>query len=297
MKVAVTGASGFIGRAFVARLRESGREVLPLSRSGGLDYEDLASIARALEGAGAVVHLAARAHQSGGDAAFASNVRAARTTAQAARDAGVARFVLVSSIGVNGNATHGAPFTEADAAAPAEPYARSKWHAEQEVQNVLAGSATSLVVVRPPLVYGLHAPGNMGKLFQAVARGRPLPLASIDNRRSFLGLSNLIDVLSLCIEREAAAGQLFVLADGEDISTPQLVRLVARGLRREPRMFAFPPSLLVLAAKAAGRGRIAQSLCASLQVDASKVRRLLGWQPAMTTSAGIELAAAQWGEA
>src|SRR3954470_16590726 len=118
MKVAVTGASGFIGRAFVARLRESGREVLPLSRSGGLDYEDLASMARALGGAGAVVHLAARAHQGGEDAAFASNVSAARTTAQAARDAGVARFVLVSSIGVNGNATHGTPFTEANAPAP-----------------------------------------------------------------------------------------------------------------------------------------------------------------------------------
>jgi nucleoside-diphosphate-sugar epimerase len=294
MRVAVTGASGFIGQALVAELRAGGHEAVPLSRGDGIDYEDAQAMTVRFEGADAVVHLAARAHRGGPDEAFASNVRVARAAAQAARDAGTRRFVLVSSIGVNGNVTHGRPFTETDAPAPAEPYARSKWLAEQEVRALLAGSATSLVIVRPPLVYGPHAPGNMGKLFRAVARGWPLPLASVANRRSFIGIGNLVDFLHLCVRHEAAAGELFVVADGEDLSTPELVRSIARGLRRKPNLFPFPPALLVVAAKVLGRGRTAQSLCDSLQVDASKARRLLGWAPALTASQGIERAAAAW---
>jgi nucleoside-diphosphate-sugar epimerase len=143
-------------------------------------------------------------------------------------------------------------------------------------------------------VYGPNAPGNMGKLFRAVARGWPLPLASIANRRSFIGIDNLLDVLTLCMHHPAAGGELFLVADGEDVSTPQLVRCIARGLGREANLFPFPPALLVLAAKVLGRGRAAQSLCDSLQVDTSKARRLLGWTPAMTTSQGIERTAAAW---
>jgi nucleoside-diphosphate-sugar epimerase len=294
MRVAVTGASGFVGQALVARLRAGGHEIVALSRGEGVDYADAGVMTARFEGAQAVVHLAARAHTGGGDEAFAANVQVARVAAQAARDARVGRFVLVSSIGVNGNATHGKPFTEDDVPAPAEPYARGKWRAEQEVQALLAGTRTSLVIVRPPLVYGPNAPGNMGKLFRAVARGWPLPLASIANRRSFIGIDNLLDVLTLCMHHPAAGGELFMVADGEDVSTPQLVRCIARGLGREANLLPFPPALLVLTAKALGRGRTAQSLCDSLQVDASKARRLLGWTPAMTTSQGIERTAAAW---
>ncbi|HTH79834.1 MAG TPA: NAD-dependent epimerase/dehydratase family protein [Ramlibacter sp.] len=279
MKIAVTGASGFVGKALAARLREAGQDVVPLSRGDGVDYEDLGAMTSRFEGADAVVHLAARAHRGGDDDAFAANARVARVAAQAARDAAVARFVLVSSIGVNGNATHGKPFTEDDAPAPAEAYARSKLRSEHEVRDVLEGSATSLVVVRPPLVDGPDAPGNMAKLRKAVVRGWPLPLASIANRRSFIGVDNLVDFLVLCVSRGEAAGELFVVADGEDLSTPQLVRRIAKRLGKPARLFPFPPAVLVALATMLGRERAARSLCESLQVDASKARRVLGWKP------------------
>lgn len=279
MKIAVTGASGFVGKALVARLREAGQDVVPLSRGDGVDYEDLGAMTSRFEGADAVVHLAARAHRGGDDDVFAANARVARVAAQAARDAAVARFVLVSSIGVNGNATHGKPFTEDDAPAPAEAYARSKLRSEHEVRDVLEGFATSLVVVRPPLVDGPDAPGNMAKLRKAVVRGWPLPLASIANRRSFIGVDNLVDFLVLCVSRGEAAGELFVVADGEDLSTPQLVRRIAKRLGKPARLFPFPPAVLVALATMLGRERAARSLCESLQVDASKARRVLGWKP------------------
>jgi nucleoside-diphosphate-sugar epimerase len=290
MKIAVTGASGFIGQALVARMRALAHEAVPLSRGEGAAYDDLQAMTKRFEGCDGVVHLAARAHRSGGDDEFAPNVRIAQVAARAARDAGAARFVLVSSIGVNGNATQGKPFTEAHAPAPAEPYARSKWLAEQAVRKEF----DSAVIVRPPLVYGPHAPGNMGKLFSAVARGWPLPLASIDNRRSFVGIDNLVDFLLLCLEQEAARGELFLVADGDDISTPELVRSIGRGLGREAKLLPFPPALLVTGARLLGRGRMARSLCESLQVDASKARRVLGWTLAITTREGLARAAAAW---
>lgn len=279
MKVAVTGASGFVGKALVARLRETGHDVVALSRGDGVDYEDLAVMTKRFEGADAVVHLAAIAHRGGADDAFAVNVRVARVAAQAARDAAVRRFVLVSSIGVNGNATQGKPFTEDDVPAPAEAYARSKWRAEQVVRETQQGSATSIVIVRPPLVDGPDAPGNMAKLRKAVARGWPLPLASINNKRSFIGIDNLVDFLLLCISRDEAAGEVFAVADSEVMSTPQLVRRIAQRLGKPARLFSFPPALLIALATTIGRERTARSLCESLEVDASKARRVLGWTP------------------
>lgn len=294
MKVAVTGASGFVGQALVARLGAAGHEPVPLSRGRGIDYEDAQAMTARFDGADAVIHLAARAHRGGSDEDFSSNVRAARVAAQAARDAGVERFVLVSSIGVNGNVTHGRPFSESDLPAPVEPYARSKWQAEQAIRSILAGASTDFVIVRPPLVHGPGAPGNFGKLVHAVARGWPLPLASIRNARSLVGLDNLVDFLVRCTAHPAAANELFLVADGEDLSTPDIVRCVGRGLGREARLLPFPPALLRAAARAMGRARIAESLCDSLQVDASKARRLLGWKPRLTAAAGIEAAAAAW---
>lgn len=294
MKVAVTGASGFVGQALVARLGAAGHEPVPLSRGRGIDYEDAQAMTARFDGADAVIHLAARAHRGGSDEDFSSNVRAARVAAQAARDAGVERFVLVSSIGVNGNVTHGRPFSESDLPAPVEPYARSKWQAEQSIRSILGGASTDFVIVRPPLVHGPGAPGNFGKLVHAVARGWPLPLASIRNARSLVGLDNLVDFLVRCTAHPAAANELFLVADGEDLSTPDIVRCIGRGLGREARLLPLPPALLRAAARAMGRARIAESLCDSLQVDASKARRLLGWKPRLPAAAGIEAAAAAW---
>jgi len=297
-RVAVTGASGFVGQALVNHLAREHRAVVPISRGVAngpdaiivRDYADADALARAFRGADAVVHLAARAHRGGADADFASSVRAAKAVALAARAAGASRLVLLSSIGVNGNVTR-RPFTEADRPAPVEPYARSKLQAEQVVAEVLEGSATSLTIVRPPLIYGPHAPGNFARLVQAVARGFWLPVGAVRNARSLIGIDNLLALISLCLDHPAAANELFLAADAQDLSTPELIRCIAAGLGRPAHLLSFPPIVLRLAATAAGRRRMAESLCDSLQVDASKARRLLGWTPARPACEGVRDAA------
>ena len=301
-RAAVTGASGFIGRALLARLNAAGWHVSAISRNAGpqpagvrrvvlADYGDANRLDAALHGADAVVHLAARAHCAGTDADFEASVKAAVVVARAARAVGAGRFVLVSSIGVNGNVTGERAFSESDPPAPREPYARSKLRAEQEVASALAGSATALTILRPPLVYGANAPGNFGKLVQAVARGRWLPLAGVHNGRSLIGLDNLLDLVLLCLDHPAAANQLFLVADGDDLSTPEIVRLIAQGLDRPPRLAWLPPGLLRIAATLAGRPRLAESLCDSLRIDASKARRVLGWVPSLPAAEGVRRAA------
>jgi UDP-4-keto-D-FucNAc 4-reductase len=300
LRVVVTGASGFVGRALCASARVAGHEVLGLSRgdaalAGG--YEDVGGMERACQGAHVVVHLAARAHQGGSDADFECNVRVTRAVAQAAGNAGVPRVVLLSSIGVNGNVTRGKPFTEADAPAPMEPYARSKLRCEQELRAGLEGSGTQWVIVRPPLVYGPSAPGNFTRLAHAVASGLPLPLGAIRNQRTLVGIGNLCDALLLCATKPAAANQLLLVADDEDLSTPEIIRCIARGLQRPARLWNLPPALLRLTAAMAGRSRMAQSLCDSLQVDASRARHVLDWSPAVPPRHGIAQAARDWNAA
>jgi nucleoside-diphosphate-sugar epimerase len=296
-RLVITGASGFIGRALVTRANAAGHSIVALSRSAGSlpgGYEDEVALARACAGADAVLHLAARAHRGGTDADFECNVRAAAAVARAARAAGARRVVLLSSIGVNGNVTRGKAFDEGDAPAPVEPYARSKLRCEQEVRAILDGSPTQWVVARPPLVYGPHAPGNFGRLVRAVARGLPLPVAGVRNRRTLVGVDNLCDALLLCATRPEAASQLLLLADAEDVSTPDIIRAIARGLGRPPRLWSAPPALLRLSARMVGRPRLAESLCDSLQVDASLARRVLAWSPAVRTPDGLAQAAAAW---
>jgi UDP-glucose 4-epimerase len=297
LRIVVTGASGFIGRAVVAHAMAAGHDAVALSRRDAAlagSYEDETALAAAFAGADAVLHLAARAHQGGTDADFECNVRVTRAVVAAARAAGVRRLVLLSSIGVNGNVTHGQPFQETDPPAPVEPYARSKLRCEQELHGLLAGSATEWTIARPPLVYGPGAPGNFGRLVRMVGRGLPLPLASVRNRRSLVGVRNLADAMLLCAMHPAAARQLFLLADGDDLSTPDIIRAIAKGLARPARLWPAPAALLKLGAALAGRGRIGESLCDSLQVDASKARRLLGWVPAVRSQDGITQAAAGW---
>jgi nucleoside-diphosphate-sugar epimerase len=247
-----------------------------------------------MQGATSVIHLAALAHRGGADADFEPSVVAAQTVARAARAGGVGRFVLVSSIGVNGNLTHGRAFTEADAPAPVEPYARSKLLAEQAIQRELSGSPTAWTIVRPPLVYGPDAPGNFARLVQAVARGIPLPLAAVRNRRSLVGVRPLADFLLLAATHAGAANELFLVADADRVSTPDIIRAIAQGLGTHAHLWPAPPSLLTAAATLVGRKRTAESLCASLEIDASKAQRVLGWQHAQATLDGIASAAAQW---
>lgn len=298
----VTGASGFVGAALVRHLHAQGHRIIAVSRHrcdvpAGVrlvmapSYEDAGSLDAAMAGASAVLHLASIAHRAGGADEYAGSVRAAQAVAVAAVQARVPRLVLTSSIGVNGNLTQGVPFTEQSPARPVEAYAQSKLAAEQAVMATTRGTGTTHVVVRPPLVYGPHAPGNFGKLLRAVRRGLPLPLASVRNARTFISLDNLLDLLELCATHPAAADQLFLAGDTEDLSTPAFVRCLGDGLGRPARMLPFPPQLLQAAAALAGRRRLAESLCGSLQVDVSKARRLLGWAPRVAAAEGVRRAA------
>lgn len=293
--VVITGASGFVGRVLTRKARAAGHEVIPLSRDDDLmpnGYEDVDALKHHLAGADVVLHLAARAHLGGTSTDFDCNVRATCAVARAALATGVRRLVLLSSIGVNGNVTRGRSFSESDAPAPVEPYARSKLRCEEEVRSILDGSSTQWTILRPPLVYGPDAPGNFGKLVRLVQSGVPLPLGAVRNRRSLIGVDNLSEAILLAGFHPAAAGQMFLLADGEDVSTPEIIRCIARGAKKRPLLLPVPPAMLKLAARLAGRRRIAESLCESLQVDASKARQVLGWIPSIGTQAGITAAAA-----
>lgn len=298
VKVAVTGASGFVGSVLCRMLRARGYEAIPIGREL-LEGSDRGRLETSLTGASAVVHLAARAHVMAEEHADPLaeyrrvNLAGSLAVAEAARRAGVRRFVFVSSIGVHGTTSGERIFKETDAPAPTEPYAVSKLEAERELRSLAQGSAFELVIVRPPLVYGPHVKGNFLRLLRLLRRGVPLPLGSVANLRSYAGVENLCDFLVLCAFHDAAAGGLFLVADGEDVSTPELLRILARGMKLPARVFPFPMSLLRLAASAAGKGAELQRLAANLRVDASAARTTLGWQPKVTLQAGL-VEMAQW---
>jgi nucleoside-diphosphate-sugar epimerase len=260
----VTGATGFIGRALCA---EKDFDARPgdLRRTGWQ---------RELAGVEAVIHLAGVAHTRASDAVYEEvNVRATQRLALAALEAGVRRLVYVSSIKVNGEATPpDRPFRAGDPPAPQDEYGRSKWRAEQALGEL---KGFEVVVVRPPLVYGPGVRANFRRLLQLVESGLPLPFASIRNRRSLVFLGNLTALLRRCAEHPAAAGRTFLAADGEDLSTPELVRRMGKALGRAPRLLPFPPFLLP--AKLAG----------SLVVDASETRSVLDWRPPFSVDEGL----------
>lgn len=301
MKVLVTGASGFIGRALCQSLTSRGDEVFALVRSTSAIpgaktiYADLESselLAQVLIGVECVIHLAGRAHQLADRAADplaefrAINCAASLRLAKLAANAGVRRFVFISSIGVNGN-INTRPFTTNDPANPVEPYALSKWEAEQGLWCVQRESGMELVVIRPPLVYGPNAPGNFGSLIRWIGRGVPLPLGAVRNKRSLVGVDNLVDLIICCAQHPAAANQIFLAGDGEDVSTTELLHGVAEAFNRPARLIPVPAGLLGLAAMLVGKRALAQRLLGSLQVDISKARDVLGWQPPVSLKEGL----------
>lgn len=290
--IVVTGASGFIGRALVDRLRDEGRAVSPLGRAE-LEARD-GSLQRALAGAHCIVHLAARAHRRGPDAEFEHDVVLTQSLARMAAQCGVRRFVLVSSIGVLGTRTHGAAFTEASPPAPKEPYAHAKLRAEHALQGELVSQRTEWVILRPPMVYGPGTPGNFARLAHAVRKGWRLPFAKVRNRRCLVGIENLLDALELCIDHDAAARQTFLVADEDPISTPELVLLIAQGLGVPARLWALPPTFIEAIANVTGRRRMAESLLGDLEIDTVHIRRTLGWRPRVSAREGIVAAAASF---
>jgi nucleoside-diphosphate-sugar epimerase len=293
--IAVTGANGFIGRAFCARAATSGHTVrclvhAPDAASDGAVAIDLtratvADLARHLEAVATVVHLAGRAHvmqETAADAETAyhqANAEATERLARAAVAAGVRRFVFASSVKVNGERTDpGRPFRPDDATAPQDAYARSKLAAEVALRSAARGTPMDAVVLRLPLVHGPRARGNFHRLVEAVRAKRMLPLGAIDNRRSLLGLGNLLDALDAAIETPALHGVHFI-ADAESVSTPDLVRAIARVLGVEPRLARVPVPLLRLAGFVTGRGEVIARLVNSLEVDVSSFVAATRWRP------------------
>ena len=257
MKVLVTGANGFIGRALCAHLQQGGHQVVAaVRRPCGLVNELVvdengSTWAQALTGCDAVVHLAGRAHVMHEDAvdplqAFrAANVNASARLALLAARAGVRRFVFMSSIKVNGEATQpGHPFTADDVPAPLDPYGVSKLEAEQGLREIELQTGMEVVIVRPPLVYGPGVKANFAAMMRWVARGVPLPLGAIHNARSMVSLDNLVDLLVTCLKHPAAAGQTFLVSDGEDVSTTDLLRRTAQAMGKKALLLPVPALVL-----------------------------------------------------
>ena len=321
MKVLVTGASGFVGSATCAWLVAQGLEVagavrqLPARPLAGVDYRIVGGLdagtdwRAALAGVGGVIHCAARVHvmrETADDplAAFRSaNVAGSERLARQAVAAGVKRLVFISSIKVNGEETAPAPplprgerggFREVDAPAPQDPYGQTKWEAEIMLARVAQETGLEVVIVRPPLVYGPGVKGNLARLLSWVEHGVPLPLAGIRNARSLIGIDNFASALHACLTHPAAAGRTYLVRDGEDISTPELVRRLGHHLGKPARLFALPASLLAGLAGLVGRRADVQRLTGSLIVDDSRIRRELGWIPPRTLDEGLAQMARAW---
>jgi UDP-N-acetyl-alpha-D-quinovosamine dehydrogenase len=295
-KIAVTGSEGFIGRGLRAALTTEGHEVWPVAKGLWVPDKD-GEVGRALVaglgGVHAVVHLAARAHvivetHSDPLAEYRRvNLEGTLAVARAAINAGVSRMVFVSSIGVLGNTSGNQVFSEDDRPSPCEPYAVSKWEAEQALHAMTQGSPVELVVVRPPLVYGPHVKGNLLRLLRLVERELPLPLGSVHNLRSYVGLTNLCDLLIACIFHPGARDRTFHVADGEDVSTPQLLQMMAAAMGRHSRIFRCPVSLLRGVTKLLGKQAEFERMTGNLRVDARLARAVLGWSPKRRLEQGI----------
>lgn len=247
----------------------------------------------ALAGIECVVHLAGRAHvASEGSAALAAarlvNVDGTRRLAEAAAANGVRRLVFLSSVKVNGEATGATPYGESDPPRPEDAYGITKWEAEQALRQVAASSRMEIVVLRAPLVYGAGVKGNFLRLADLVARGVPLPLASVCNRRSLLYVGNLVDAIASCLASSRAGGKTYFVSDNEDVSTPTLVHALGGALGTPARLIACPVALLELAAAAIGRRADLRKLIGSLQIDTSWIRTDLGWRPPYSFLGGLQ---------
>jgi nucleoside-diphosphate-sugar epimerase len=247
-----------------------------------------------------VIHLAARVHvmhensDNPLEEFYKVNVAGSVRLAQVAATCGVKRFVYVSTIGVNGMQTsQGHIYSENDMANPHNAYAVSKWEAEQQLSLVSEETGLELVFVRPPLVFGVGAPGNFAQMLKVIAKRIPLPLGSVRNLRSLVYVENLADALITCAIHPAAAGQTYLVSDGEDISTSELLCQMGEGIGRPARLFSFPHIFLKLAGRLVGKSDQVQRLLGSLQVDSGKIRRELNWTPPFTLQQGLQ-ATAEW---
>lgn len=306
MKILVTGAAGFVGRALCERLRADGEQVfctVRVARQAETLPEGVRVLASTAIGPSTdfsgimddidvVVHLAARVHVLRDDAAdplaafLAENVDATANLARQAARAGVRRFVYLSTVKVHGEGG-AASYREEDPPEPADAYGRSKLEAEEKLAAIMSETGLEVVVLRPPLVYGPGVKANFLQLLKLVSCGVPLPLANVRNRRSMIFLGNLVDAIVACARHPRAAGQTFLVSDGEDVSTPELIRRVAAAVDRSPRLLPLEPSIIRFLGKITGRTSMFERLLGSLAVDSEKIRRELGWHPPFTMQDGL----------
>ena len=319
MDRAVTGATGFLGAALLRRLAllqadlsgATSYSLLGITRHApakaiaGVRYVPVGDFAEtvdwpvALSGVDVVVHTAARVHVMADTAVEPLaefrrvNVQASLRLAREAAAVGVRRFVFISSVKVNGEATWaGQPFTEEDAVAPRDGYGISKMEAEQGLRRLSADTGMEVVIIRPPLVYGPGVKANFASLMRAVQRGWPLPLGAVHNQRSLVALDNLVDFIITCISHPRAANQTFLVSDGQDLSTTELVRGMAQAAGVPLRLLPVQMWALQAGASLLGKGDAVQRLCGNLQVDISKARSLLGWVPPVSVQEGLRRALA-----
>ncbi|MBU1425715.1 MAG: SDR family oxidoreductase [Gammaproteobacteria bacterium] len=341
-RIAVTGASGFVGHCLCAEIARRGGRVKAILRTSDSLQQKFESFvvgqinghtdwAESLRGVDVVIHLAARVHVMHEEAANPLDefrkvnvVGTERLARQAAR-AGVKRLVFVSSIKVNGENTLSPPFggtsshstrppkdgdqvagypargggerkvfAESDIPSARDPYGISKWEAEQALHRVAAETGLEIVIVRPPLVYGPGVKGNFAQMLKAIARGIPLPLASVHNLRSLLYVENLVDSLLVCATHPAAVGRTYLVSDGDDVSTPDLLRQLGNAMGLPARLFPFPPAWLKLGGRLIGKADQVERLLGSLRVDSGKIRRELNWKPPYTLQQGLQATAARY---
>jgi nucleoside-diphosphate-sugar epimerase len=304
MRVAITGASGFIGRVLVRSALADECEVLALSRCS-LNLENAASAISpelssesdwrpVLEGSDVVIHLAGLSHADSGEprsdmdkAYLRVNAEGTRTLAEQATAVGVRHFIFMSSCHAV-SAQSESRLTSESPPQPSSIYGRSKLAGENAIRDALANTACHWTILRPPLVYGSGNEGNFGLLLKIVRTGLPMPLASVSNKRSFLFVENLADAVNACIANRIAFGKVFYPSDGRDISTPELIRMISSAAGVQARLFPFPESLLKAASRLAGLGVVGK-LTASLCVDSLPMTTDLGWSPRIETSEGLRL--------
>lgn len=312
IRILVTGSNGFVGHALCGALLQYGHDVRGAVRRsdvildpgisrvvvGEIDHQT--DWSEALKSVDVIIHLAARVHvmkENSPDALSEfrrANVTGTERLARSAAACGVKRLVFVSSIKVNGEETLGGQrYSELDVPLPKDPYGISKWEAEQALHRVAQETGLEVVIVRPPLVYGAGVKGNFAQMLKVLAMGIPLPLASVRNMRSLVYIGNFVDALVRCATHQAATGKTYLVSDGEDISTPDLLRQLGVAMGHPAHLFLFPKNLIKLAGRLIGRSEQIDRLLGSLQVDSSKIRRELDWRPPYTRQHGL-LATAEW---
>ena len=295
-KILVTGAAGFVGRTLCSALNAAGYIVSPTARVERSDQADWSYFvtgnisettdwSHALLGVDVVIHLAARAHILRDRAANQlseyriSNVVGSIKLARDSIEFGVRRFIFVSSVGVNCAETFGEPCRYEDIAAPHSPYAISKYEAELELRSLFEGTGTELVIVRPPLIYGLDAPGNLGLIKRLVEKGLPIPFGGISNKRSFIALDNFVEFLEVCITHPKAANKTLLISDGADLSTSEFVKLIGILIQKKPFLVWLPPNVMRFILEKFGKNTMAKSLYGDLQMYTQDTFELLDWTP------------------